>query len=97
MTEQEIDEEIKTIAIRYGVQAQSMQTCEECGELIQAVSKALRFPSFEHIENLAEEIADVQIMCSQLMWFYCISHADVGEIIERKLQRQLERIKEERQ
>ena len=62
MTEQEIDEEIKTIAIRYGVQAQSMQACEECGEL---------------------------------MWFYCISHADVGEIIERKLRRQLERIKEE--
>ena len=94
MTEQEIDEEIKTIAIRYGVQAQSMQTCEE---LIQAASKAVRSPSSERVKNLAEEIADVQVMCSQLMWFHCISHADVGEIIERKLQRQLERIKEERQ
>lgn len=96
MTEKEIDDAIKTIAIRYGVQAQTMQACEELGELIVAVSKALRFPGFEHIENLAEEIADVQIMCSQLMWFYCISHAEVGDIIERKLQRQLERIREEK-
>lgn len=96
MTEQEIDYAIAIIATHYGKKAQSMQACEECAELIQAVSKAVRSPSLEHVKNLAEEIADVQVMCSQLMWLYGISLVEVGGIIERKLKRQLERIREER-
>lgn len=95
MTEQEIDYAIHAIATHYGKKAQSMQACEEGGELIVAVSKAVRSPSLEHVKNLAEEIADVQVMCSQLMWLYGISLVEVGSIIERKLQRQLERIKAE--
>lgn len=95
MTEQEIDYAIHAIATHYGKKAQSMQACEEGGELIVAVSKAVRSPSLEHVKNLAEEIADVQVMCSQLMWLYGISLVEVGGIIERKLQRQLERIREE--
>lgn len=95
MTEQEIDYAIHAIATHYGKKAQSMQACEECAELIQAVSKAVRSPSLEHVKNLAEEIADVQVMCSQLMWLYGISLVEVGDIIERKLKRQLERIKAE--
>ena len=94
MDRKAIDDAIKTIAYHYGVKAQSMQTCEECAELIVAVSKAVRSPSSANIKNLAEEIADVQIMCSQMMWIYDISLVEVGDIIERKLQRQLERIRE---
>ncbi len=46
--------------------AQFAMVCEECAELIQAVSKFWRDPSSEHIDNLVEEIADVQIMAEQL-------------------------------
>lgn len=44
----------------YGVERQPIVCMEECGELIQAVSKRLRGrPNPEH--NLAEEMADVAI------------------------------------
>ena len=97
MTEQEINEAIGEIAEHYGVKAQSMQTCEECAELIQAVSKLTRGVTEMRILALVEEIADVRIMMSQLMQLYGIPETEIATLVERKLQRQLERIKEERQ
>lgn len=44
---------------------------------------------------LVEEIADVRIMMSQLMQFFGIPEAEVSELVEEKLERQLKRIKEE--
>lgn len=90
-----IDDAIKTIAYHYGVKAQSMQTCEECAELIQAVSKLTRGVTEMRILALVEEIADVRIMMSQLMQFFGIPEAEVSELVEEKLERQLKRIKEE--
>ena len=94
MTEKEIDNAIKTIATNYGVKAQSMQACEECAELIQAVSKLTRGVTEMRISALVEEIADVRIMMSQLMQFYGIPEHEVSERIDEKLKRQLERIRE---
>lgn len=94
MTEQEMKNAITIIAMHYGKKAQSMQACEEGGELIVAVSKAVRSPSLEHVKNLAEEIADVRIMMSQLMQLYGIPEPEVSECIDEKLKRQLERIRE---
>lgn len=95
MTEQEIDNAIATIAMHYGVKAQSMQTCEECAELIQAVSKLTRGVTETRILALVEEIADVRIMMSQLMQLYGIPEPEVSERVEEKLERQLKRIQEE--
>lgn len=97
MTEQEMNNAITIIAMHYGMKAQSMQTCEECAELIQAVSKLTRGVTEMRILALVEEIADVRIMMSQLMQLYGIPETEIATLVERKLQRQLERIKEERQ
>jgi len=94
MTEQEMKNAITIIAMHYGMKAQSMQTCEECAELIQAVSKLTRGVTEIRILALVEEIADVRIMMSQLMQLYGIPEHEVSERIDEKLKRQLERIRE---
>ena len=95
MTEQEMKNAITIIAMHYGMKAQSMQTCEECAELIQAVSKLTRgeTTSAVRIMSLIEEIADVRIMMSQLMYLYGIPESEITNQIEEKLKRQLERIR----
>ena len=59
----------------FGVDLQQMVAMEELGELIQAISKIARWECsqsedleilLEYIDNLAEEIADVEIMLEQL-------------------------------
>ena len=92
MTEQETNNAIGEIAEHYGARAQSMQTCEECAELIQAVSKLTRGETSARILSLIEEIADVRIMISQLMYLYGIPESEITSQIEEKLKRQLERI-----
>lgn len=95
MTEQEMKNAITIIAMHYGMKAQSMQACEECAELIQAVSKLIRGVNEIRILSLVEEIADVRIMMSQLMQLYGIPETEIATLVERKLERQLERIKGE--
>lgn len=90
-----IDDVIRTIVGYYSADAQSMQACEECAELIQAVSKLTRGVTEMRISALVEEIADVRIMMSQLMQLYGIPETEIATLVERKLQRQLERIKAE--
>jgi len=95
MTEKAYNDAIGRIAEHYGAGAQSMQTCEECAELIQAVSKLTRGVTEMRISALVEEIADVRIMMSQLMQLYGIPETEIATLVERKLERQLERIKGE--
>ena len=92
MTEQEMKNAITIIAMHYGVKAQSMQTCEECAELIQAVSKLTREVTEMRILALVEEIADVRIMMSQLMQLYGIPETEVAALVDVKLDRQISRI-----
>lgn len=103
-------EKIKAIADRYGYDAQSRQCIEEMAELTQAINKFWRkqldcgkiellkepdeaFPAFcKEYDNLVEEIADVQIMLWQMEEFL---HCNINPTVERKLNRQMERIKNE--
>lgn len=104
----ELDESILSeIALHYGYEKQSRQCIEECSELIQAINKFWRKfldcgekASFDftammknqEYQNLVEEIADVQIMLSQLkILLRC--DLDVTKIADAKLNRQLERMK----
>ena len=65
---------------------------EECAELIQAISKVRRKgANTATLDHMAEEIADVQIMCEQLIFLYDIEPEVTAHYFE-KLKRQLERI-----
>lgn len=52
----------------FGEQPQLIMAMEEMAELIQAISKYIRGKSNE--ENIAEEIADVEIMLAQLRYIF---------------------------
>ena len=92
------NEAIKKIADTYGYDAQSRQLIEEMSELTQAINKAWRkrYDDFEErtkaFKNIREEICDVEIMLSQIKYLLEISDTEINEIIEQKLNRQLERI-----
>ena len=92
------------IAERYGYDAQSRQCIEEMAELTQAINKFWRkqlkcgkldlnaadFRNSEY-ENLVEEIADVEIMLEQMKVFLDCEDS-VTEVVEEKLNRQIDRI-----
>ena len=94
------NEAIKKIADKYGYDAQSRQCIEEMAELTVALNKYHRITNdvhyaYEHrkcIENIKEEIADVMIMLEQMKYLLNIYEDDIETIINRKIQRQLERI-----
>lgn len=74
---------------KYGEQAQEGVAQEECAELIQAISKKHR--GMKH--NIAEEIADVEIMLEQLKIIndcFC----DVESIKQEKVSRLEKRLEE---
>ena len=63
-------------------------TMEECGELIQACSKALRRGElYEHSDSeteLKQEIADVQAMINLMVEWDVLSWAEIENGVERK-------------
>ena len=82
------------IADYYGKEPQLGMAQEECAELIQAISKVRRKgETKDAIDHLAEEIADVRIMCAQLEELFGV-RASVAWRMHQKLDRQLERIAE---
>ena len=91
------------IANHYGLVKQSRQLSEECAELIQAVSKYMRYQEtsyastvdWKYLENVCEEIADVEVMLEQIKYLLHINPEAVEEIKKNKIDRQLERIKKE--
>ena len=71
----------------YGDKKQLLQACEECAELIQAISKATRYTGKSYVDGVCEEIADALIMCEQVKRIFNISTVDVEKEKERKLTR----------
>ena len=65
-------------------------TMEECGELIQACSKAIRCDDYHMNEKLIEEVGDLQCMIELMHEYDLISWEDVyerGEVKKKKLKR----------
>ena len=83
---------IKAIADHYGLNNQLMQTAEECAELTQAIMKVFRNGLGEERDHLIEELADVQIMTSQLE--YLLGDSALDNVREDKISRQLRRIED---
>lgn len=83
----------------WGLVAQYDQCVEEMGELIVAINKYKRKVLYKEykgdskiVENLVEEIAAVSICLEQMRHFFKAHNID--EVIERKMQKFLEQIKE---
>ncbi len=80
-----------------GTEIMSVIAMEEPAELIQAVSKVLRYGcEGKHRDSLAEEMADVRIVLGELSIMYGIGDEEIEHIMERKLQREMTRIAAER-
>ena len=89
----------------YGVMKQLKYFQSEVFELNEAIIKAEQFhpksmiqlnASVEdYINHIAEEIADVLVMLNQFKEYYSISDENIAETFQYKLDRQLERIKNE--
>lgn len=97
------EQKIQYIADHYGYETQSRQLIEEMAELTVAINKMWRRHEYnttskelaEAHYNILEEIADTLIMILQIKYLIGVREGELSEIIEQKLDRQIERIKNE--
>ncbi len=98
------DDLLKIISF-YGVLPQLKHFNSEVFELNEAIiAKEIMYNSSDttnsmdkfNLEHIVEEIADVLNMVEQFMYYYDIDIKDVIEIKHQKINRQLERIKNEK-
>jgi len=59
-------------------------TMEECGELIQVCSKAIRCDEYYDNDKLTEEVGDVMCMIELLHEYDLISYSDIEERVKIK-------------
>ena len=94
MTQKQL-RDLNTIVETYGSDKQEDRAIEECSELIKAILKFRRSNAQDSDlrDAVIDEIADVQIMLTQLgIIFNCVE--EVNERIDFKIDRQMGRIKE---
>ena len=108
MNQEEYRNNIIAIAEHYGYDSQSRQLIEEMAELTVAINKLWRVErfcdrknimdvkgfSYPEVKEIIEEIADVEIMLAQIKHLLGCND-EVEQEKERKILRQLERMKEE--
>lgn len=98
--------DIHKIAEHYGFASQSIMLIEEMAELTQAITKYKRYMGSlqplskltriaELEANIAEEIADVEIMLAQMKYLLYISDEKLNEIKAAKIKRTLDIIEQE--
>ncbi len=86
MTFDEFDTALNGVWYHWG-DDMPMMAMEECGELIQAISKYKRKPTAERAENLKRELADVYIATEALlrMWDLEFGAEECRKYMEEKL------------
>lgn len=86
-----LEENIKA----HGTEVETTVAMEELAELIQAVSKVKRYGFVgKYKDNLIEELADVDIVITELMMLFDVSTEEFYSVIDRKVQRIKKRLKE---
>ena len=100
-----MEEQLLKIINHYGINNQQRKLEEEIFELQEAItiyelknSVQYEIPLTELIEtkeHLTEECADVIVMLLQFMLYYDIDTDELNKMIDQKIKRQLERIKNE--
>ena len=94
-------EDLLKIIKHYGVNHQQRKLQEEVFELNEAIIQAEEFHRFNerynifNKQNIKEEIADVLVMLEQFRLYYGIPVGNIKEVMEYKVKRQIERIKNE--
>lgn len=95
-----MDGRLKLIADHFGLDNQLLKTQEELAELIQAIAKLNTKEAKDVIEarlfidQVAEEIADVEILFAQLKCLFgCSLEYEINLAKERKIERTLKRYK----
>ena len=89
---------LKKAIKHYGSQNQMMICAEEAAELIQAISKCIRYTDdIEVKQHLTEEIADVLIMIDQLKIIMDIKDYEIRCYRDYKLQRLERRMNNEKE
>ncbi len=91
-------EQLKEIINHYGVLKQLKYFQSEVFELNEAIINIeyLPFHNEKDKDHIAEEIADVEVMLNQFKEYYGITYEQILVIMQHKINRQLERIKEEK-
>ena len=77
-----------------GTMTELIVAMEELAELTKEITKYIRYGTNK--KAIMEELADVLIMCRQLMIMTFIEDDELLEEIERKIRRQIERCEVER-
>ena len=95
---------------RYGIEHQQRKLEEEVFELQQAITRLEYYPdeeipenmveyefnkTFKLYDNLEEEIADVQVLLEQIKLYYDLIDKKIELYMQQKVDRQLERMKNE--
>ena len=83
------------ISEHYGLNTQEFQSISELMELGEVLTRRPGQRDNTWKEKLLDEMADVTIMIRQLRLLYDISDYDFSKKIDEKLDRQLERMKNE--
>ena len=88
-----LEENIK----EHGIVEETVIAMEECAELIQAISKVKRYGFVgEYRDNLIEEIADVDIVITELLMAFNVTEDEFFSVLDRKIQRIKSRLEERR-
>lgn len=74
-----------------GTMTELIVLMEELAELIKEITKYIRYGT--NRQAILEELADVMVMCRQLMLMLMIGEEELAEEIEKKIRRQIERWK----
>ena len=85
------EKELKEIIKVYGSKKQMIQAIEEMSELSKELCKYVNDRVID-VEHITEEMSDVQIMLNQLILIFN-NQKEIKKIMNKKIQRQLERIK----
>lgn len=92
-----MNDKLKKIIKHYGVLPQLKYFQSEVYELTEAILWNELTPySHEDTEHIAEEIADVMVMLKQFQLYYCIKDEEIKDIMKFKIDRQIERINNEK-
>lgn len=87
-----MNRKLRKIINHYGINKQLKYFQSEIFELNEAILNYEKDPRREHV---IEEIADVMVMLKQIQLNYNIKTDDIKEVMKFKIERQLERIKED--
>ncbi len=90
-TEAKIRNIAEIVIPHYGERMQCIVAAEELGELQKEIFKHLR--GKDNKQAIVEEMADVIIMLCQLKMITGINSLDIKQEINKKLERQLKRVK----